>query len=55
MWADRIVDSAVAEQAVASGAASRADLARMRAGWQEWAAAEDGWFLVPHGEILCRP
>ena len=19
-----------------------------------WAASPDGWFLVPHGEILCR-
>ena len=22
--------------------------------WREWAAAEDGWFLVPHGEVLAR-
>jgi hypothetical protein len=54
MWADRIVDSAIAGQALASGAATAADLARMRAGWLDWAAAEDGWFVVPHGEILCR-
>jgi SAM-dependent methyltransferase len=54
MWADRIVASSIAEQAVATGEATVADLQRIRAGWQEWAAAEDGWFLVPHGEILCR-
>ena len=55
MWADRVVGSSIAEQAVASGAATSADLERMRAGWQEWAAAEDGWFLVPHGEVVARP
>lgn len=55
LWADRVVGSGIAEQAVASGAATRADLERMRAGWQEWATAEDGWFVVPHGEVLCRP
>ncbi len=55
MWADRIVDSAIAAQAVSCGDATRTDLERMRAGWLEWAAADDGWFLVPHGEILCRP
>jgi SAM-dependent methyltransferase len=54
MWADRIVDSAIAGQALASGAASAGDLSRIRAGWLEWAASEDGWFVVPHGEILCR-
>lgn len=55
MWADRIVGSAIARSAVAHGAATRADLERIRAGWLEWAAADDGWFLVPHGEVICRP
>ena len=31
-----------------------ADLERIADGWRTWAADEDGWFLVPHGEILCR-
>jgi len=55
MWADRIVQSALADQAVSSGRASRDDLQDMRLAWQQWAAADDGWFLVPHGEILARP
>lgn len=54
MWADRILDSAIAGQAVSYGYATRADLARIAAGWREWAAAPDGWFAVLHGEILCR-
>ncbi|NRQ33538.1 class I SAM-dependent methyltransferase [Nonomuraea sp. NN258] len=54
MWADRILHSAMARQALATGAATEADLRRISDGWLEWAAAEDGWFTVPHGEILCR-
>lgn len=52
MWADRIRGSAIAEQAVASGAASAADLDRIAAGWRQWAAAPDGWLSIQHGEIL---
>ncbi|HVV10308.1 methyltransferase domain-containing protein [Amycolatopsis sp.] len=54
MWADRILDSAIAGQAVSYGYATRADLERISAGWREWASARDGWFTVLHGEILCR-
>lgn len=54
MWADRIRHSALAEQVRAAGFATAEDLARLAAGWRRWAAAEDGWFVVLHGEILCR-
>jgi len=54
MWADRIVDSALARQLVDAALATTADLQRISAAWRTWADAEDGWFLVPHGEILCR-
>jgi len=54
MWAERIVNSAIAEQLLGSGAASRADLERIADGWRSWAAHPDGWFVVLHGEILCR-
>ncbi|MEV0717857.1 methyltransferase domain-containing protein [Asanoa sp. NPDC050611] len=53
-WAERVTSSALGERAVALGIADQADLARIADGWHEWAAAEDGWFLVPHGEIICR-
>jgi SAM-dependent methyltransferase len=52
-WADRIVNSAIAVQAVDAGFATEADLRRIARGWHEWARAEDGWFAVLHGEILC--
>ena len=54
MWADRIVQSDLARQVVAAGLATEADLRRLAAGWHEWAAAEDGWFTVLHGELICR-
>jgi ubiquinone/menaquinone biosynthesis C-methylase UbiE len=53
-WADRMLESRFAEQAVASGEASRADLEQIARGWLAWAAANDGWMSVLHGEILAR-
>jgi 2-polyprenyl-3-methyl-5-hydroxy-6-metoxy-1,4-benzoquinol methylase len=55
MWADRIVDSAITQQAIDGGHADRAELTAISNAWRRWAAADDGWFLVPHGEVLCRP
>ncbi|MGH3384143.1 MAG: methyltransferase domain-containing protein [Nocardioidaceae bacterium] len=54
LWADRVTASALAEQAVARGLATPADLARIADGWRAWAASADGWFSVLHGEIVCR-
>lgn len=53
-WAGRMRTSAIADHAVAGGHATTADLRRIAEAWQEWAAAEDGWFAVLHGEILGR-
>ncbi|GAA1856891.1 methyltransferase domain-containing protein [Pseudonocardia ailaonensis] len=54
MWAARILDSAIADQALDQGLATRSDLEGISAAWQDWVAAEDGWIMVPHGEILAR-
>ncbi|MER6945076.1 methyltransferase domain-containing protein [Nonomuraea sp. NPDC000554] len=54
MWADRVLHSAMARQALATGAATQDDLRRISDGWREWAACEDGWLSILHGEILCR-
>jgi ubiquinone/menaquinone biosynthesis C-methylase UbiE len=51
-WADRVVESAVARQLLEAGTATEAQLRRISDAWRRWADAEDGWFLVPHGEIL---
>ncbi len=54
MWADRIVDSAIAEQAVAEGHATSHDLRRISAGWRAWAGSPDGWLVVLHGELIAQ-
>ena len=46
--------SGIADQAVAYGLATRDELTGSRGAWQRLGAADDGWFIVPHGEILCR-
>jgi SAM-dependent methyltransferase len=52
LWADRMRHSAVADQAVAGGHATPERLAAMAEAFAAWAAHPDGWFAVPHGEIL---
>lgn len=54
MWADRILDSALAGQAVREGFATRADLERISEAWRAWADDGDGWFSLLHGELLAR-
>ncbi|MDQ0726381.1 class I SAM-dependent methyltransferase [Microbacterium sp. W4I20] len=54
MWADRILESALTRQLVDSGMATPADLQDISDAWKRWADDGDGWFVVPHGEILCR-
>lgn len=54
MWADRVVESALARQLVDSGLATTSDLARIADAWRSWSESDDGWFSVLHGEVLCR-
>ena len=54
MWADRVLQSDMARQALESGAATRADLERISEAWRTWAADDDGWLSILHGEIICR-
>lgn len=54
MWADRIVESALARQLVDSGMATTAELDDIASAWLDWAAAPNGWLAIPNGEILCR-
>jgi ubiquinone/menaquinone biosynthesis C-methylase UbiE len=54
MWADRILQSAIAEQAIARGIIDQQGLQRIADGWRDWVARPDGWFAVLHGEVLCR-
>jgi ubiquinone/menaquinone biosynthesis C-methylase UbiE len=53
LWAERTVASAYAERAVAGGHTDEQGLRRIAEGWHAWSRSGDGWFTVPHGEILC--
>ena len=53
-WADRALESQFAAHAIESGHSSPAELQRIAAAWRDWAADHDGWFLMPHGEIIAR-
>ena len=53
-WADRVVSSSLAEQSIELGLATTGELDAIAAGWREWANDPDGWFLCPHGELICR-
>jgi len=53
-WAERIVRSAMAGQAIAAGLSDVDELEDISRGWLDWAARGDGWFAILHGEILCR-
>jgi SAM-dependent methyltransferase len=51
-WADRLTKSPFGDRAVEHGLATRSDLERLAESWRRWAASDDGWFCIPHGEIL---
>jgi 2-polyprenyl-3-methyl-5-hydroxy-6-metoxy-1,4-benzoquinol methylase len=53
-WAGRATASSFAEQAVAYGLATAAELEEIGAAWLRWAAADDGWLGMLHGELLIR-
>ncbi len=54
LWAERTLASSFARTAVDGGFATAERLDDAARAWREWGAREDGWFGVPHGEILCR-
>jgi SAM-dependent methyltransferase len=54
MWADRITNSAVADQLLTSGLATTEVLRALADAWRDWAAHPDGWISVLHGEILIQ-
>jgi SAM-dependent methyltransferase len=54
LWADRMVGSNLARQALDRGFADPEQLAAIADGWRSWADHPDAWFAVLNGEILCR-
>jgi len=54
LWADRLLESAFGQQARSDGLATAAELDAMATAFRDWAEHPDGWFLVPHGELIIR-
>ena len=54
MWADRVLQSAFATDAVAKKLATPGDLALISGAWRAWAADPSGFMAMPHGEVLAR-
>lgn len=54
MWADRVLQSAFAGDALGKNLATQADLDLISGAWREWAADERGFMAMPHGEVLAR-
>ena len=54
LWSERVVASSYADQAVAYGLSDEDELAGLAEAWRQWAARDDGLFIVLHGEVLAR-
>ena len=54
LWADRVVLSEFARQAVEYGEATSGELEDLSRAFREWAEAPEGLFVVPSVEVLAR-
>ena len=52
LWAERIQKSTFSEQVLSLGLADQQKLDELSQAFRHWARQPDGFFLVPHGEIL---
>ena len=54
LWADRVVASSLAEQAVDYGLSNPDELEAIAAAWRDWLEHDDGFFVVVHAELIAR-
>jgi SAM-dependent methyltransferase len=54
LWAERVTSSAFAEQAVAYGLSTPAELEQIAGAWRAWAEHDDAFFAVIHAELIAR-
>lgn len=54
LWAERVEDSAFAEQVVELGLTDRAELGEIASSFRRWSAHADAVFVCVHGEVLAR-
>ncbi len=55
LWALRITESPLAAQLLESNLTDETELAQLADAWRMWAEHPDGWFCVPHAELIARP
>jgi ubiquinone/menaquinone biosynthesis C-methylase UbiE len=55
LWAERVIRSALAEQAVEYGLSSDQELQTISDAWRRWAEKDDAFFAVLHAELIARP
>jgi SAM-dependent methyltransferase len=54
LWAERVTDSALAQQAVDYGLSTREELGAISRAWRRWAQHDDAFFAVLHAELIAR-
>ncbi|HEY7931531.1 MAG TPA: methyltransferase domain-containing protein [Acidimicrobiales bacterium] len=54
LWADRVVESRFAEQALEYGLATRDELTSFADAFRAWVREPEGVFFVLHGEVIAR-
>jgi SAM-dependent methyltransferase len=54
LWAERVTDSALAEQAVSYGLSTQDELRAISQAWRRWAEDDDAFFAVLHAELIAR-
>ena len=54
LWETRMLQSALAVDAIDTGLATQDELIDISRAWRDWVNDPDGWFAMPHGEVLCR-
>ena len=52
LWADRMLESSLAEQALSYGLSTRGELDVLSGAWREWAEIPNALFVVTHVEVL---
>ncbi|MGB3053963.1 MAG: methyltransferase domain-containing protein [Acidimicrobiales bacterium] len=54
LWAERVVASAFAEQAISYGYSTADELSEIAGAWRRWKVAPDATFIVVHGEVIAH-
>ncbi len=54
VWGERVIRSALADQAISYGLSTREELEAISSAWRRWSEHEDALFVVLHAELIAR-